>query len=228
VRQWTQARGFAHLAATVPSRPAGDLHDDQLLAKAKGSSHWNLTVVDVGQSAPLMLRILMSAHEIETMEWHPAQDLTVLITRAAGRDIRRRYTIASHEHDRIHIDVYLHGKGIGTAWARTCRPGHSVSAIGPRGKFLLQPDADWHVMIGDETSLPGIKAMLAATDRPAQVVVDVDDPSDWRRSRSCSLRVQALPTRRLARAIWLTSSRLSSLSLFSAGAQRPAGRAPLR
>jgi NADPH-dependent ferric siderophore reductase len=113
VRQRTHALRFAHLAATVPSRPAGDLDDDQLLAKAKGSSHWNLTVVEVGQIAPLMLRISMSAHEIETMEWHPAHDLTVLITRAGGPDIRRRDTIASHEHDRIHIDVYLHGKGLG-------------------------------------------------------------------------------------------------------------------
>ena len=60
------------------------------------------------------------------------------------------------------------------------RPGDTVSAIGPRGKLLLKQDADWHALIGDETSLPGIHAMLAATDRPAHVAVEVDDPAEWR------------------------------------------------
>jgi hypothetical protein len=51
----------------------------------------------------------------------------------------------------VQLDVYLHGEGIGTAWARALPPGDTVSAIGPRGKLLLNLDADWHVLIGDET-----------------------------------------------------------------------------
>jgi NADPH-dependent ferric siderophore reductase len=54
-----------------------------------------------------------------------------------------------------------------------------VNAIGPRGKLLVNLEADWHVMIGDETSLPGIHAMLYATDRPAHVVVEVNAPPEW-------------------------------------------------
>jgi NADPH-dependent ferric siderophore reductase len=174
-------RGFAHLAATVPSRPAGDLDDEQLLAKAHGSARWNLSVVAVDHLTPRMLRVTMSAAGLDAMEWQPAQDLTVLITRAGGRDIRRRYTIAAQAADWVQLDVYLHGEGIGTAWVRALQPGDTVSAIGPRGKLLLNQDADWHVLIGDETSLPGIRAMLASTDRPAHVVVQVDDPAQWRR-----------------------------------------------
>jgi NADPH-dependent ferric siderophore reductase len=172
-------RGLAHLAATVPSRPAGDLDDEQLLAKARGSARWNLSVVAVDQLTQRMLRLTMSAAGLDAMEWQPAQDLTVLMTRAAGRDIRRRYTIAAQAADSVQLDVYLHGEGIGTAWARALQPGDTVSAIGPPGKLLLKQDADWHALIGDETSLPGIHAMLAATDRPAHVVVEVDDPADW-------------------------------------------------
>jgi NADPH-dependent ferric siderophore reductase len=172
-------RGFAHLAATVPSRPAGDLDDEQLLTKAYGSKRWNLTVVAVDLITPRMLRVTMSAAGLEAMEWLPAQDLTVVMTRAAGRDIRRRYTIAAQAADWVQLDIYLHGEGIGTAWARALQPGDAVSAIGPRGKLLLNPGADWHVLIGDETSLPGIHAMLAATDRPAHVVVEVDDHAEW-------------------------------------------------
>jgi len=121
----------------------------------------------------------LSAAGIETMKWQPAQDLTVLITRVAGRDIRRRYTIAAQKLDRIQLDIYLHGEGIGAEWATALRMGDTVRAIGPRGKFLLNPDADWHILIGDETSLPGIHAMLSATDHFAQVVVEVDDADRW-------------------------------------------------
>ena len=127
------------LADTVPSRPAGDLDDEALLAKSHGSTRFSLTTVEVCLTAPRMLRITLSGAGIETM----------------------------------------HGHGIGAAWAEALRPGDTVRAIGPRGKLLLNPAANWHVLIGHETSLPGIHAMLAATDAPAQVLVEVDDPADW-------------------------------------------------
>jgi NADPH-dependent ferric siderophore reductase len=167
------------LALAVPSRPAGDLDDEQMLAKARGSSHWNLTVVDIVWIAPRMLRLTMSAPGIAAMEWLPAQDFTLLIARAGGRGIRRRYTIAGRDNDTIRFDVYLHGEGIGTAWAKTLRPGDTVSGIGPRGKFVLKPHTDWVVLIGDETSLPGIRTMLTATAQPAHVVVEVEDEAEW-------------------------------------------------
>jgi NADPH-dependent ferric siderophore reductase len=174
------------LAQTVPSRPAGDLDDNKMLAKARGSSLWNLTVLDIAWIAPRMLRLAMSAPGVEAMEWVPAQDLTVLVMRAGGRDIRRRYTIAEHHHDTIYLDIYLHGHGIGTTWAKKLRAGDTVSAIGPRGKFILNPHADWMVLIGDETSLPGIRAMLSATAQAARVVVEVDDETEWRRLGVCA------------------------------------------
>lgn len=168
-----------HLALTVPSRPSGDLDDTQMLAKACGSSRWDLTVVDIGWIAPRMLRLTMSAAGIEKMKWVPAQDFTLLVTRAEGRDIRRRYTIAGQDHNTIHLDVYLHGEGLGSSWAKALRPGDTVSGIGPRGKFIHERDSDWIVLIGDETALPGIRAILSRTDQPAYVVVEVDDDTEW-------------------------------------------------
>lgn len=168
------------LVDTVPSRPAGDLDDDALLAKSRNSTRWDLTVASVDRIAPRMIRLVVSAAGLAEMNYVPGQDFTVLVARANGRDIRRRYTLAGHDGDTVYLDIYVHGEGIGSAWARARRPGDAVSAIGPRGSFMLGPPTDWQVHIGDETSLPGIRAMLSATDRPAQVIVEVDDPEEWR------------------------------------------------
>ena len=172
--------GIERLAVPVPSRPAGDLDDDQLLAKSRNSIRWELTVTAVRWIAPRMLRLTVSAPSLAAMEYQPGHDFTVLVAHAGGRAIRRRYTIAGRDGaDAVYLDIYVHGDGIGTMWAQTRGAGDVFTAIGPRGSFVLGPAADWHVFIGDETSIPGIHAMLTATDRPAHVMVDVDDPSEW-------------------------------------------------
>jgi hypothetical protein len=76
------ADDFHNLALTAPGRPSGDPDDEQMLAKARGSSRWDLTVVDVVWIAPRILRLMLSAAGIEAMEWVPARDFTLLITRA--------------------------------------------------------------------------------------------------------------------------------------------------
>jgi NADPH-dependent ferric siderophore reductase len=170
---------IASLADTVPSRPAGDLDDEQLLAKSRDSTRWELTVTDIGWIAPRMLRLTAAAPGLDAMDYQPGHDFTVLVARVSERSIRRRYTIAGSSADAVYLDVYVHGDGIGSAWAQARRPGDPISVIGPRGSFVLRSPADWHVFVGDETSIPGINAMLAAADCPAEVIVEVDDPREW-------------------------------------------------
>jgi NADPH-dependent ferric siderophore reductase len=170
---------YDDLAAGVPSRPAGDLDDAQLLAKSRGSRHWNLTVTDVTRTADRMLRLTLHSADLRELDWQAGQDFTVKVAHVAGRDIRRRYTIAHADSQDISLDIYLHGSGVGTTWAQGLRAGDEVSAIGPRGKFVLNTSADCAIHIGDETSLPAICAMLRAANQPAQVLVEVDNPSDW-------------------------------------------------
>ena len=117
------ADSFDTLARAVPSRPAGDLDDAQMLAKAPDGARWNLTVVDIARIAQEMLRVTMSAPGLDSLKWIPAQDFTLLIARVDGRDTRRRYTIAGQQDDTVLCDVYLHGQVIGTPWAGALRKG---------------------------------------------------------------------------------------------------------
>jgi NADPH-dependent ferric siderophore reductase len=79
------------------------------------------------------------------------------------------------------IDFVVHGdEGVAGPWARSAAPGDVLLANGPGGAYSPDPDADWHLFVGDESAVPAITAALAALpeDAVARVVVLVDSPAD--------------------------------------------------
>jgi NADPH-dependent ferric siderophore reductase len=79
------------------------------------------------------------------------------------------------------IDFVVHGdEGVAGPWARSAAPGDVLLANGPGGAYAPDPDADWHLFVGDESAVPAITAALAALpeDAVARVVVLVDSPAD--------------------------------------------------
>ena len=90
----------------------------------------------------------------------------------------RRWDAASVE---LTIDVVVHGDaGVAGPWAARARPGDEVSLLGPGGAYEPDPDADWHLLAGDESALPAIAA--AAERLPAgaraHVFLEVDGPDE--------------------------------------------------
>jgi NADPH-dependent ferric siderophore reductase len=72
----------------------------------------------------------------------------------------RRFDAAANELD---VDFVLHeGHGPAAAWARDARPGSWVAVSEPGGRYVPDPDADFHVVIGDETALPAVATVLDA------------------------------------------------------------------
>ena len=52
--------------------------------------------------------------------------------------------------------------GPGAEWASTTQPGDRINGVGPRGKIYLDPSADWHLFVGDDTAGPASLNMLEA------------------------------------------------------------------
>ncbi|HCA88243.1 MAG TPA: NADPH-dependent ferric siderophore reductase [Streptomyces sp.] len=83
----------------------------------------------------------------------------------------RTYTVRSWDADarELAVDFVVHGdEGLAAPWAAACRPGDQVIARGPGGKWAPSPEADWHLFVGDESSIPAIEVGLAALPADAR------------------------------------------------------------
>ncbi len=94
---------------------------------------------------------------------------------------RRRYTVRSWDPAKgeLALDFVVHGaSGVAGPWAATAAPGDVLVFEGPGGGYTPDPEADWHLMVGDESALPAIAASLEAlpADRLAVVRLVCDGP----------------------------------------------------
>jgi len=102
-------------------------------------------------------------------------------------DIRppmRTYTIRAHRDDEVDIDFVLHGDvGPASKWAGRARPGDHVAFVGPAGLHSPPEDTDWQLLVGDETALPAIGAIVEDLPRGtrAHVYVEIDGPAEEQR-----------------------------------------------
>lgn len=112
-----------------------------------------------------MVRITVASQTLCGLVPRPAQDMTVLVPAGRGRTAKRRYTIRHIRPDagEIDLDVFLHEpSGPGSRWAGRVQPGSAVELLGPRGKLVIPTGGGWHLLIGDEASLPAIGALAEA------------------------------------------------------------------
>lgn len=98
------------------------------------------------------------------------------------RPYRRRYTVRRWDAGarELTLEFITHGAhGIAGRWALTASPGDALVFTGPAGSYVPSADADWHLMVGDESALPAIAASLEAVPAGVPVVVRLvcDGPS---------------------------------------------------
>jgi NADPH-dependent ferric siderophore reductase len=95
----------------------------------------------------------------------------------------RTYTVRAWDPDarELTMDFVVHGdEGLAGPWAERARPGDVVLMLGPGGGYAPDPQADWHLLVGDESALPAIAASLEALPDGvlAHVLVEVEGPEE--------------------------------------------------
>lgn len=102
------------------------------------------------------------------------------------RAVYRTYTVRGQRPGELDVDFVLHEHGgPGSAWAAAARPGDHVGIWGPGSAY--QPGAaDWQLIVGDETALPAISAIVESLppDTRAMVFIEVGGPADEQDLRS--------------------------------------------
>jgi len=90
------------------------------------------------------------------------------------RPFRRRITVRAWDAEsrRLTLEFVTHGdEGFAGPWAARAGEGDALVFTGPAGAYNPDPDADWHLMVGDESALPAIAASLEAVPPGVPVVV---------------------------------------------------------
>jgi NADPH-dependent ferric siderophore reductase len=173
-----------------------------LLRRLGDVSLWDLEVTEVLAITPTMRRIRCTAPGLADLSYQPGQDFMLAVPVSDGTFFRRRYTIRSLNRaaPTVDIDVVLHGDGPGSAWAASAQPGGRIEAIGPRGKVVVDHDADWHLFAGDDSAIPASLAMAESLSTPdeAVVVLEVDGAADQQEASTTDGR--AIPVHWLHRA----------------------------
>lgn len=95
--------------------------------------------------------------------------------------VTRHMTLRKVDLDRgeLWIDVATHGDtGYAGPWAANARPGDTIVAVGPGGKWLPDTQATWNLFVGDDTAIPAIAANLETLppDAAGEVILEVEGP----------------------------------------------------
>jgi len=95
----------------------------------------------------------------------------------------RTYTVRAWDPDALEltVDVVQHGDvGLAGPWAAAAKPGDVLQLLGPGGAYAPDPEADWHLLVGDASVLPAIAASLPRipAGTPVHVVVEVHDQAE--------------------------------------------------
>jgi NADPH-dependent ferric siderophore reductase len=142
---------------------------------------WTLRVIGASDTAPQMRRVQLTADELDGFAPKPAQEIVLQIPQKDGEPARRHYTIRRYDAATkiIDVDFVLHDHPTpGVSWCLSAKPGDTIDIRGPRGRIGLDPAADWHLFVGDETCIPAIFALAEALPTGARAFALIEIGND--------------------------------------------------
>lgn len=160
------------------------------VAERKGRPQHILTVTSTQWLGPHLVRVILSGESLADFGGDGSTDAYVKLTfvdpslgpqppydmaalreslPADKRPVIRTYTVRwiDREARQLALDFVTHGDaGVAAPWATKAQPGDVLVLSGPGGGYSPNPDAAWHVFVGDLSALPAISAALESL--PAQ------------------------------------------------------------
>lgn len=168
-----------------------------------GQIQFTASVEGVGEFAPGVRRVTLSAPELAW--WQPSgpDEFVGLLLARQGRELRlpdvrrdvrsgladlpagarpdlRWYTISRHRPlaAEADFDIVLHaGAGPGTSWAARAEPGQIVGVRTNGSRYAPPPPGGGQLLVADETALPALTAILREQPTAAALSVHVEVPS---------------------------------------------------
>lgn len=111
----------------------------------------------------------------------PGNDVMLEVS-LADRPIRRRYSVRSVDNERDELTLWMAvgHDGPGARLALDAEVGTELDVVGPRGKIPLDPMADWHLFVGDTSSLGAFYRMAESIEEPGRAIfiIETDHPDD--------------------------------------------------
>jgi NADPH-dependent ferric siderophore reductase len=108
-----------------------------------------------------------------------ADYLRLLTGPRATRPVFRNYTVRQHrpEEAEIDIDFVVHGRtGVAGPWAERAEPGMPAAILDQGRGFDPLPDADFHILVGDESALPAVLGILRDLPDTSRGVAIIEVP----------------------------------------------------
>lgn len=140
-------------------------------------------VVRTETVAPRMVRVIFGGPGVQEFLQHDIDmtDKYVKLVMEPEVPTLRTYTLrwVDHENAELAIDFVTHGDlGLAGPWAAKAQPGDTLGVRGPGGAYRPDPDADWHLFVGDESAIPAIAASVEALSETDRVTafIEVDGP----------------------------------------------------
>ena len=153
--------------------------DDSAFAAKLGAHALTATVRSTRLIAPHLHELVLAVDD-PTVAGVPGNDVMVSVSNGE-RLVRRRYSVRDVSSDSLTLWIRQGHDGPGAAWAASAHVGDVTTVIGPRGKIVLDPVADWHLFVGDEASLSAFYRLAESIDPPGQAIfiLALSEPDDF-------------------------------------------------
>lgn len=140
-----------------------------------------LTVTSTEQVTPALVRLHFHSDDLSAFSDSTDTDRYVKVALPVGDEtVVRTYTALEPDiaAGTLAIEFVVHGDtGVAGPWAAAAQPGDTVEVRGPGGGYRPSPDADWHLLAGDDSAIPAVRQALATLPRGAvaEVLLEVED-----------------------------------------------------